>query len=162
MSDIREMQTGFAPDDPEPPLASSKPKQPVTRHTIEVKADANGNRIDWEVDNKKPEQARLKLEKDSGAHEITFDLDADRVLKHRGLRFQCAGPIFVHDNIADCPTSGLDEQIEVLECSRGTLRILDKNSGPAKVLRYQLNFVEKTGEAQVCDPIIENGGGTRI
>ena len=135
-----------------------EPTHHVTRHTIEVKAVANGHSIDWEVDRKKPEQARLKLDRNSGGHEITFDLDPDQALKNRGLRFQCAAPIFVHDEVATCPNSGVDKQIDVLECSRGTLKIFDKNTGPEKLLRYQLNFVESNGGAQVCDPIIENGG----
>jgi hypothetical protein len=135
--------------------------RPVTKHDIEVKAIANGGTIDWEVDGKKPHKSELKFDRDSGAHEIKFDLDRDRVLKDRGLRFNCTNPIFVHDDVSRCPTSGVDEQIEVLDCSRDSLTIYDKNFGSPKLLRYQLNFVEDDGASSVCDPIIDNGGGRR-
>lgn len=134
----------------------------VTRHDVEVKAKVDGGSIDWEIGGKKPHESKIKFDPDSGAHDIRFDLDRDHALKERGLRFNCANPIFVHDKITSCPNSGLDEQIEVLDCSYEKLTVSDKNSGEAKTLRYQLNFVEKDGRVWVCDPIIENGGGTRI
>lgn len=156
--DAKEVERGCTPAASQPAMGSSKPQPEITRHTIEVKAEANGNSIDWEVDGKKPDESKLKLERDSGGHEITFDLDPDHVLKGRGLRFNCAYPIFVHDTVETCPSSGVDDQIEVFECSRGSLTIYDKNTGDSKMLRYQLNFVEDDGAAPVCDPIIENGG----
>lgn len=159
MSDTREMRPGCAPEAPEATMGGGRSRQ-VTKHDIEVKAVANGGSIDWEVDGKKPEKATLKFGHNSGGHEIRFDLDRDRTLRNRGLRFNCAYPIYVHDDVTCCPTSGLDEQIEVLACSRGTLTIYDKNSGDSKLLRYQLNFVEDNGTQSICDPIIDNGGGT--
>ena len=156
--------SGFGSDNsptPEPTVDSPTGQRRVTRHDIEVKAAANGGSIDWEVGGKKPNESKIKFERDSGGHEIRFDLDKDRTLKNRGLRFNCAHPIFVHDKVASCPTSGLDEQIEVRDCGYDSLRIYDKNSGAKKTLRYQLNFIEDNGSVSVCDPIIENGGGTR-
>lgn len=158
-SETKEVRPGHDSTTNKPAMGCPKQQPQITGHTIEVKAGANGNSVDWELDGKKPDESKLKLERDSGGHEITFDLDPDHVLKGRGLRFNCAYPIFVHDNVATCPSSGVDGQIEVLECSRGSLTIFDKNSGPEKMLRYQLNFVEDGGKVQVCDPIIENGGG---
>lgn len=160
MSDIRDPEAGGAAATSTPAMSSAQPQQQATSHTIEVKAKAIGSSIDWEVDGKKPDEAKLKLDKDSGGHEIIFDLDADGALKSRGLRFNCAYPIFVSENTATCPTSGVDDQINVLECSPGKLKVFDKNTGVAKMLRYQLNFVEENGAAPVCDPIIENGGST--
>lgn len=150
------------PSSPEPTIDSPKGPRPVTRHDIEVKAVADGGSIDWEVDGKKPHESKVKFERDSGGHEIRFDLDRDQTLRRRGLRFNTTNPIFVHDKVTSCPTSGLDEQIEVRDCTYERLTIYDKNDGEAKTLRYQLNFVEDNGAASVCDPIIENGGGTRI
>lgn len=160
MSDTRDFRPDCAPEAPEAKMRARESRQ-VTKHDIEVKAVARSGSIDWEVDGKKPEKATLKFDRNSGAHEIRFDLDRDRTLRNRGLRFNCGYPIFVHDDISCCPTSGIDEQIEVLACSRGTLTIYDKNSGDRKLLRFQLNFVEDDGTVSVCDPIIDNGGGTR-
>jgi hypothetical protein len=142
----------------EPAIGTPKSKRQATKHDIEVEAVANGNGVDWEIDGKKPDESKLKLDYKSGGHEITFDLDRDHALKERGLRFNCAYPIFIHDNVENCPDSGVDEQIEVLSCSTDKLTIYDKNTGEAKLLRYQLNFVEDDGAQQVCDPIIDNGG----
>ncbi|HEU5285296.1 MAG TPA: hypothetical protein VFU20_02155 [Sphingomicrobium sp.] len=158
--DAKEVEPGCTPAVSKPAMGSPKQQPEITQHTIKVKAAANGNSVDWELNGKKPDESKLKLDRDSGGHEIKFDLDPDHVLKGRGLRFNCGYPIFVHDNVATCPSSGIDSQIEVLECSRGSLTIFDKNSGPSKMLRYQLNFVEDDGAAPVCDPIIENGGST--
>lgn len=134
----------------------------LTKHAVEVKAIANGGSIDWEIDGKKPHESKMKFEADSGGHEIQFDLDRDRALKQRGLRFDRQNPIFVHDKVTSCPTSGVDEQIEVRDCSDEKLTIYDKNNGEKKTLRYQLNFIENDGARPVCDPIIENGGKTRL
>lgn len=161
MSDIREIGSDCAPTAKGPEMSKYGSRRQLTQHSIEVDAKANGSSIDWTVDGKKPDQAKLKLDYDSGGHEIKFDLDRDRTLKGRGLRFDCAYPIFVHDNVATCPSSGVDDQIEVLACSTDSLTIYDKNVGDPKMLRYQLNFVEDNGATSVCDPIIDNGGGLR-
>lgn len=161
MSDIRDRGPDCAPADEAPPGKPKGPRQ-VTRHDIEVNAVANGDKIDWEVDGKKPHESKIELAPESGGHEIHFDLDRDRTLRRRGLRFNCANPIYVHDRTDVCPTSGLDEQIEVRSCGYDSLTIYDKNSGNKKTLRYQLNFIENDNKVWVCDPIIENGGGTRI
>ena len=52
--------------------------------------------------------------------------------------------------------------MSITGCVPQTLSTLNQNSGNARELRYQLNFVASDGSKFDCDPIIENGGGTFI
>jgi hypothetical protein len=125
---------------------------------IKVRAvlDAAGA-VDFEVDGKKPKDHRLKLDKDSGAQSIAFDLHDQT---GRQLQFNQGDPIWAGDNVPCPPAPGLNsDQLSIAGCVPQTLTVVNANSGAAREVRYQLNFIDAGGGAQTCDPIIENGGG---
>jgi hypothetical protein len=133
----------------------------VKSRDVKVRAtlnDAGG--IEFEVDGVKPKQARLKLDKDSGAHAIDFKLQDH---SGKGVRFDTANPIHVGENCPCPPPQGINsDQIGVTGCEPERLSTVNQNSGDARELRYQLNFVAADGSQLECDPIIDNGGGTRF
>lgn len=125
---------------------------------VKVRAtnDPSGG-FDFEVDGVKAKQARLKLAKDSGPHEIQFQLHDQT---GRGLQFNQADPIWVDEDAPCPPTPGLTtDQLTVATCDAGTLSTVNANSGRARELRYQLNFIAADGSKADCDPIVDNGGG---
>jgi hypothetical protein len=114
-------------------------------------------KVHFEVDGVKAKHARLKLDKGSGAQPIDFDLQDH---SGRGLFFKQDDPIWVDEDGACPPTSGISsDQLEVTACGPNILSTVNQNSGRARVLRYQLNFLAADGSGATCDPIIENGGG---
>ena len=114
--------------------------------------------VDFEVDGSKPKQARLKLDKDSGQHEIGFMLQ-DHTGK--GVQFDTSDPIWVDEDAPCPPTPGVTtDQLQVTGCTADALSTTNENSGRARELRYQLNFIAADGSRTTCDPIIDNGGGT--
>ena len=126
---------------------------------VKVRASLVGVSVDWEVDGVKAKQSKLKLQKDSGAHQLDFQLDDDTGL---GLSFDTSDPIWVVEDGPCPPPPGINsDQISVSQCSSDNLVALDANSGRPRELRYQLNFVAADGRRESCDPIIENGGGTQ-
>lgn len=134
--------------------------QQIVTDKVKVRASIIGSSIDWEIDGKKAKEAKLKLAKDSGAHELDFQLDDDTNL---GLRFDTSDPIWVGENCPCPPPRGINsDQISVTDCTGKSLTMLNQNSGDAREIRYQLNFIGSDGGREMCDPIIENGGGTRI
>jgi len=126
--------------------------------TVRIDAFAGANAVDFEVDGVKAKQSRVKLDKGSGAHKIHFKLHDHT---NRGLRFNEADPIWV-DEDAPCPPSpGVStDQLSLTGCTADKASLVNQNSGRARQLRYQLNFIAADGSASECDPIIENGGGT--
>lgn len=100
---------------------------------------------------------KIKLGKDEG-YEIQFDLKDRTNLR---LRFDASGPFFVKEGTADpCPSTLGSTQCMVDDCDAGKLTVIDWNFGVPRELRYQLNFVTKSGRrVNPYDPIIENGGG---
>jgi hypothetical protein len=120
--------------------------------------DAGG--IEFEVDGVKAKHARLKLDKDSGAHTIDFKLQDH---SGRGVQFDTVNPIHVGENVPCPPPQGINsDQFGVTSCDAERLSTVNQNSGAARELRYQLNFVAADGSQLDCDPIIDNGGGTAI
>jgi hypothetical protein len=115
--------------------------------------------VDFDVDGINPKQARLKLDKGSGQHEIAFMLHDQT---GRGLKFDMADPIWVDEDAPCPPTSGVTtDQLVVTGCTADALSTTNANDGRARELRYQLNFITGDGSRATCDPIIDNGGGTR-
>jgi hypothetical protein len=127
---------------------------------MDVKVTANGlgaDGIDWDIDGKKPHESRVDFEKGSGPHRIKFKLH-DRT--NRNLRFDASNPIWDHKSEAGCPAAGSNsDQIEIVDCNDNQLTILNRNSGEACTLHYQLNFRGEDGSAEPVDPIFKNGGG---
>lgn len=130
----------------------------MNNRKVKVRAvlDASGA-VDFEVDGLKAKQHRLKLDKDSGAHSIQFELHDQT---GRQLQFNQGDPIWAGDNVPCPPAQGLNsDQLTIAGCVPQTLTVTNANSGAAREVRYQLNFVDGGGAPQTCDPIIENGGG---
>jgi hypothetical protein len=113
--------------------------------------------IDFDIDGVKAKHARLRLGRNTGEHAIHF-----RVLDHsgRGLRFDTADPIWVDEDGPCPPSPGISsDQLGVTGCTADALSTTNANSGRARELRYQLNFIANDGSRASCDPIIDNGGG---
>jgi hypothetical protein len=133
--------------------------QRIATDKVKVRALLIGGGVDWEVNGIKAKQSKLKLGKDSGPHELDFRLDDDTGL---GLSFDTSDPIWVAEDGPCPPPPGINsDQISVTRCSADNLIALDANSGRSRELRYQLNFISGDGQRELCDPIIENGGGTQ-
>lgn len=130
----------------------------MTSTKIKVRAslDDSGT-IEFEVDGVKAKDARLKVGKDTGPLSIDFELH-DQTGEE--LRFD-ADPLWAGENSPCPPPQGVNtNQLTVTKQSAGTLSIINQNSGPAREIRYQLNFLAADGSAAPCDPIIDNGGGS--
>jgi hypothetical protein len=131
---------------------------PSKKVKIRAFLDDSGT-IDFDIDGIKPQQARLKLDKGSGQHDIGFMLQ-DHTGK--GLQFDTSDPIWVDEDAPCPPTPGVTtDQLAVTGCTGNTLSTSNANEGRARELRYQLNFIASDGSRQACDPIIDNGGGTK-
>lgn len=99
---------------------------------------------------------KIRLGPGSGAHDIHFRLvDGTR----RGLKFS-DDPIWSQDNV-DCPSGkGNSSQFSSVAMKGKVLVVTDKNDNPTTLkIGYQLNFVDKGGNALPYDPIIINDGG---
>lgn len=130
----------------------------MKRLKVKVRAtlDAAGA-MDFDIDGVKAKNSRLKLDKDSGAHTIDFDLHDQT---GRQLGFNTGDPIWASDNVPCPPPQGLQSsQMSIDGCVPRTLTVVNSNSGASREIRYQLNFVAGDGSAAACDPIIDNGGG---
>jgi hypothetical protein len=122
-------------------------------------ADDGAGGVDFEVDGVKAKHARLKLDRDSGQHEIEFELHDQSGLN---LTFDSEDPLWIGENCPCPPPQGVNsDQVQIANTAAQSLTALNANSGAARELRYQLNFVAKDGSRQVCDPIMENGGGIK-
>ena len=128
--------------------------------TVKVTAQDDGaGGIDFDLDGVKPQQAVLKLDKDSGNHSIAFQLN-DRT--GRGLEFHPDDPIWIEEDCPCPPSQGINsDQITVTARNKNRLETDNANSGRARQLRYQLNFIASDGSRAECDPIIANGGGIK-
>ena len=104
---------------------------------------------------------KIKLPKDSGPYKITFYLHAKSGLN---IRFDAGGPFFCAADDGSCPPTGTpSDQIMVDSCTDDKLVVIDWNYGAEQDLRYQVNFVDSAGKAMPdYDPIIQNGGGTKV
>jgi hypothetical protein len=126
---------------------------------VEATNTADGS-IDFDIDGVKAKHSRIKLDKDSGAHAIDFELK-DRT--GRGLRFDQGDPLWVGEDCPCPPPAGVNsDQLGIAECVADRLSTVNENSGRSRELRYQLNFVAADGSRAICDPVITNGGGTRL
>lgn len=132
---------------------SGKSKRDVR---VEALQAANGT-VEFEIDGRKAKESRIQLAAKSGPHELEYTLH-DR--SGRGLAFDSGDPIWVGEDCPCPPPEGLaTDQIAIERCDDRKLAVTDSNSGRARELRYQLNFVAADGSRHECDPIINNGGG---
>lgn len=131
---------------------------------MDVKVTATGGStgpIDWDIDGKKPKQSSIFFPEGSGAHTVKFKLKDDT---GRDLRFDTSQPFWAHVNEAgECPPPGsASGQTEVVQCTDKELTVMNRNSGAACTIPYQLNFVDRSGKAEGVDPDFKNGGGGGI
>ena len=124
---------------------------------VKFTATKKGPSVEWEYEPGKPaKDHKTHVKQGDPPEKIKFKLDDKTSLD---LRFDCAHPIQVWEQ-AGCPPKGIQsDQIEVFSCDTGQVTIRDLNTGAPRTLHYQLNVVDKNGNAHPCDPIIENGGG---
>ena len=127
---------------------------------VKIRATDDGaGGVAFDVDGFKPHNARLELGKDSGTHLIEFELHDQ---SGRELSFDSADPIWVDEDCPCPPAQGLNsDQVELGECERRSLKLVNGNWGRERELRYQLNFVGEDGSRSICDPVIKNGGGIK-
>jgi hypothetical protein len=135
-------------------LTQDKRNPPMNVH---VKArTTSGGGIEWDVGFKSPPdkgKVEIDLPPDSGKHDLVFHLVPTHGLD---IEFDTADPIWVAEGGPCPPASGINStQVGIVDRSDRKLTISDANSGDARILRYQLNFIG----AGPCDPIIKNGGG---
>lgn len=112
---------------------------------------------EWSAGGKKAKEHKMKFEKDSGEHKVSFNIGTPT---GRYL-FNQDDPIWVKSDDGKCPESACSHvDIEVEDCKPTRLVINNKNSA-AGLLRYQLNVYD-TADREWCpiDPIIDNGGRT--
>ena len=128
---------------------------------VKVKATLVADNVEWTIDGKKPKQSVLTVAPKSGAVKMDFKLNDH---SGRDLRFDTSDPIWILETEQDmCPGPGsTSDQISVAECDNKRLSIVNANSGAARTLHYQLNFVDGDGAPEVVDPIIKNGGNTFV
>ena len=126
---------------------------------VKVKAETTSTGTSWTIDGKKPRESVIAIGAKSGPHTLDFKLNDQTNL---GLRFNTCDPIWVHETEDDeCPGAGIStDQICVASCDNKRLSITDANSGIARTLHYQLNFLDTKGNAVTVDPVIKNGGNT--
>lgn len=131
---------------------------PKNKVIVRASDDGSGG-IAFDVDGVKAEHARLRLDKDSGEHELTFELHDH---SNRALAFDASDPIWVGEDCVCPPPKGIhSDQILGVTASGKSLELTNTNSGEPRELRYQLNFIAADGSPWACDPIIENGGGIK-
>ena len=124
---------------------------------VEFSARIEAGEVVWEGPDGKPAKThRLHVAKGEPPQVIEFTFkDKTRL----GLGFDQDAPFQVWEK-EGCPPAGIDtDQIEVVHCSPSKVRIVNRNTGPARSLQYQLNVVATDGKAWPCDPIIDNDGG---
>lgn len=128
---------------------------------VKVRAEPNATGVEWTIDGKKPKESVIAVGHKSGPTDLDFKLDDQTRL---GLRFNVADPIWVLETEEDrCPSGGIaTDQISVNSCDPKRLSIANANSGAARTLHYQLNFVDQSGNTVRVDPVIKNGGGTDL
>jgi hypothetical protein len=126
---------------------------------IEAAADPAGG-IDFVIDGVKAKDSRIKLEKDTGSQTFEFELKDQ---SGRGVQFDSGDPLWVGEDCSCPPPQGMQsDQLSVTECRPVRLSAVNENSGRARELRYQLNFIASDGSRIMCDPVITNGGGTKL
>ena len=129
-------------------------------NTVEFTARKEGDEVVWDDPDGNPaKHHRTHVPKGHPPHHIDFTFKDKTGL---GLRFDESDPFHVWENDG-CPPPGIaTDQIDVVHSDPGKVRILNRNSGPQRTLRYQLNVVAKDGQRWPCDPIIDNDGGGHI
>jgi hypothetical protein len=150
--------------DPEPAADTpTESESAMSNPTIKMYVQWVAADNEWCVDsspssNPKKKQKPIILADDSGGHEIEFHLHNPPA----GWEFDIGDPIWTADNVncGSLSNKTKSDQIKDVRPQATLLTIFDENDGDARLVRYQLNFVNK-GSGPVppaCDPAILNGG----
>jgi hypothetical protein len=125
--------------------------------SIEFTARMEDGTVVWEDPDGNPAKFhRLHVPKGHPSQIIDFTIKDETGL---ALRFDHTDAFHVWES-EGCPPPGIDtDQVDLLSADPGKIRILNRNSGSARTLQYQLNVVGKDGKNWPCDPIIDNNGG---
>ncbi|MEO6199153.1 MAG: hypothetical protein ABIO68_04365 [Sphingomicrobium sp.] len=114
---------------------------------------------EWSSGGKNAKEHKLKFDKGSGAHKISFLVGTPQ----GRYEFNQDDPIWVKEDNGNCPAAPCSHpDIEVEKCNLTQLVIENKNDAKA-TLRYQLNVFDNV-KSEWCpiDPIIDNGGNGRL
>lgn len=155
-------------NDRDPPVGHPQPEHsskqceavnnpPINRHVVWNEANQ-----DWDIgETPSPKAGKKKpiiLEDGSGGHNIHFHL---RVPPGKNWQFDTNDPIWTADNVqCGLLSSRASDQVSIVDSQARLLKVFDRNDGEARLIRYQLNFVNKGPGDQPppCDPTILNGG----
>jgi hypothetical protein len=129
-------------------------------NSVEFTARMEGDKVAWDGPDGNPaKHHRVHVPKGHPPHHIDFTFKDKTGL---GLKFEDGDPFHVWEGDG-CPPAGIaTDQIDVVDSHPNKIRILNRNSGPPRSLRYQLNVIGKDGAKWPCDPIIDNDGGGHI
>ena len=124
---------------------------------VQFTARVDGQVVVWDDPLGKPAKShQLRVPKGAPPEKIEFRLKDKTGL---GLSFDQSDPFQAWEQ-AGCPPAGVNtDQIEIVQCTPDSLQIVSRNTGPARVLQYQLNVVGADSAPWPCDPIIKNEGG---
>lgn len=135
---------------------------PLAAPSIERFVTWDDEAQDWDIsDNASPHGGKkpIYLPNRSGDRQIHFHLN---VPADSTWQFDTNDPIWTADNV---PCGSLNrlasDQITIFRPPQPRLlKVLDRNDGEARLIRYQLNFINTGSGDQPppCDPTILNGG----
>ena len=129
--------------------------------SIEFVADLENGVVVWAASDGTPaKDHKLTIGHGAKAEKIKIVISSSRNAQDLKLRVDTANPFQVHEDANACPQSGIHtDQIELIDANPDHVTVRSLNTGAARQLRYQVNVVDKNGNAHPCDPIIENKGG---
>jgi hypothetical protein len=113
---------------------------------------------DWKAGGKHAKDHKMKFDKDSGPHTITFNIGTPT----GRFTFNEEDPIWVKLDDGQCPDAACSYQDIIVTSCRGPQLVVENANEEEARLRYQLNVYDRQQE-EWCpiDPIMDNGGKTR-
>jgi|SRR5215213_65615 len=131
----------------------------MTQH-LEFTARIAGGSVVWDGPDGRPAKShKLHFPRGAPPQAIEFRINDQTSL---GLRFDQSAPFQVWEQ-EGCPPPGIaTDQIEVVHSTSDSVRVVNRNTGAARTLQYQLNVTGMDGKPCPCDPIIDNDGGGSI
>ena len=144
----------------EPQQRLENPHLKLMRNDLKVRVTAEldgSGQPKYELEAKGKKTDKLDLARDSGSHNIIFDLDT-----RLDLRFDATEPFLAAKTGGSCPDTLDRNQFMVDRCDAKRLVVIDWNYGIEADYNFKLNFVNSEGMVQKAyDPIIQNGGGIK-
>lgn len=114
---------------------------------------------EWRVVGSGPAKSHKDRVEEGETKQFIFLLTQDMI--KRGYEFDTDDPIWVGEDVNQCPTS-LPESGPISLVSKSESQVIVNDANPDPVLlRYQLNVLGPDGKPYPIDPIIDNRGGGR-